>query len=147
MISRSINMNKTVAEKRLEEFKQIVSWADDCVISHVDGWDYITTKSSNLFLMDWQNVDTFVSELKELRFHFGDKVRIGAVIDGDCSDYDCGRINDTLARCGVCIYWIGIRQAMLWGDWILNISDGSNIIQDWIQKTLNRSLGSDHLNA
>jgi hypothetical protein len=114
-------------QNRLKQFQARVSWADDCSIEWAGTWPYISVDGCADFLMSYQDVDRFLDQLAELKPHIPQAEHVGVVLDGDCSQLECDRINHVLGKMGIIVYWLGISQSIWTNRWILSVTDGVDL--------------------
>lgn len=125
--------NKTIEltpEQRLELFKGTVSWADECSISYFGKTPYAQTENLVLFPVHWEQVTQIMSYLQLPTGKALIGCDIGLIIDGDCPDYECDRINHFLGVVGVSPFWLQAKQRLRWGQWVLRLSDGIDILAE-----------------
>ena len=125
-----MNKIELTPEQRLETFKNIVDWADGCTINYFGKTPYAQTDQLVLFPVHWADVTQLMSclQLPTIKTLIG--CNIGLIIDGDCPDYDCDRINHMLGVMGVCPFWLMAKQRVRWSCWVLELSDGIDIIAE-----------------
>lgn len=117
-------------EQRLGMFKNIVDWADGCTINYFGKTPYAQADQLILFPVHWADVTQLMSclQLPAIKALIG--CNIGLIIDGDCPDYDCDQINHMLGVMGICPFWLMAKQRVRWGRWVLELSDGIDIIAE-----------------
>lgn len=117
-------------EQRLEMFRNIVDWADGCTINYFGKTPYAQTDQFVLFPVHWADVTQLMSNLQMPTIKALIGCNIGLIIDGDCPDCDCDRINHFLGVVGVSPFWLQAKQRVRWGHWVLKLSDGIDIIAE-----------------
>ena len=121
-------MIELTPEQRLEMFKNVVDWADECTINYFGRIPYAQTDNLVLLPVHWDDIRHLMPYFQAIKILIG--CDISLIIDGDCPDCDCDRINHMLGVMGVCPFWLMAKQRGRWGRWVLELSDGIDIIAE-----------------
>jgi hypothetical protein len=116
-------------EEQLEHFKASVSWAGDCQIQYFGKIPYTQTENLVLFPAHWDDLPQITPWIENLPKSVLN-CEIGIIIDGDCPDYECDRINYMLGVWGICPFWLMAKQKVYWSRWLQSLSDGIDIIAE-----------------
>lgn len=117
-------------EERLALFKSTVSWAGDCQIQYFGKIPYAQTENLILFPVHWRYVNGITAwlQLPIAKSMLGGEFAL--IIDGDCPDRECDRINHFLGVMGICPFWLMVKQKIYWARWVQRLSDGIDIFAE-----------------
>lgn len=114
--------------KQIREFLGSVSWGSDCYLVYpLDGslcCLLVPNKVENYIVVpshwrQWEERKPVILEIAQL-FQF----KPGAVLYGECPDYDCDRLSYDLAKSEVVTYWNGAANKIRYAGFLRRGLDG-----------------------
>jgi hypothetical protein len=130
-------MPRTKLKPHSEDYKQVsellhsVSWGSTCYLVYpLDGTLcclLVPCQLGSYVLVPchWQQWEERKDTILKIATLL--QVKPGAIMYGDCTDYDCDRLNFELAKSGIVTYWNGASNKLNQSQFILRGLDGIDI--------------------
>jgi hypothetical protein len=112
----------------ITEFFNHVSWGNECLtLTAPSDRPYLACNLYTLIPCHWSECE----HKKDLAIETANRwnVKPGFILYGDCSDYDCDRLNYELGRAGFVIYWLGAKQQVKYSRFLSSSFDGVNFVK------------------